>query len=245
MLSIVIPSRTDEYINRLLESIGRSEPVLDHVVVVDSGLSEVCRARWTSCGVLFVPARLPFIFSQALNDGVHKAEAVVGCGDVLFLNDDTEIVTPGFCTEIQRVLATPDLERFGVVSLRIQGGCGNEEQQDVLPDTLVTETRRTVCFVAVVVRRETWTQVGPLDPRFTFYGHDDDDYCRRARGAGWKVGITGLVTANHGFPPYPHSASYARYHADTLSEDYVRNRQIFLEKYGLEAGDPVTGTRES
>lgn len=245
MLLIVIPSRTDEYLNRLLESIDNSEPVLDRVVVVDSGLSEACRARWKACGVFFTPARLPFVFSQALNDGACMAEAAIGCGDFLFLGDDTEIVTPGFFTEIRSVLKMPDLERFGLMSLRIQGGCGNEEQQDVLPGTLVAETRRTVCFIAVVVRQAVWVQVGALDERFTGYGHDDDDYCRRIRLAGWKVGISGMATVNHGFPPYPHSASYARYHADTLSEDYARNRQLFLEKYGPEAWNPVTGAQES
>lgn len=242
---IVIPSRTDEYLDRLLESIDHSEPVLSHVVVVDSGLSEVCRVRWMSRGVCFTLARLPFIFSQALNDGVRMVTGVIGCGDLLFLNDDTEIVTPRFFTEIQRLFAMPELASFGLISLRIQGGCGNEEQQEVLPGTLVMETRRTVCFVAVAVRRETWNQVGGMDEKLTGYGFEDDSFCREARLADWKVGITGLVTVNHGFPPYPHSASYARYHSDTLSEDYARNRQIFLEKYGPEAWNPVTGARES
>jgi GT2 family glycosyltransferase len=38
----------------------------------------------------------------------------------------------------------------------------------------------------MAIRRDAWTQVGPLDESFAFYGQDLD-FCDRLRRAGWHV----------------------------------------------------------
>ena len=43
-----------------------------------------------------------------------------------------------------------------------------------------------VSGACMVVRRETLTEISPLDERFFLY-FEDADLCRRARGAGWRV----------------------------------------------------------
>ena len=40
----------------------------------------------------------------------------------------------------------------------------------------VRPEHRTLCFVCVVIPKDTWLRVGPLDERFVDYGLDDDDY---------------------------------------------------------------------
>lgn len=39
---------------------------------------------------------------------------------------------------------------------------------------------------SMLIRRETWNQVGPFDEGFFLY-FEEVDYCRRVRNAGWKV----------------------------------------------------------
>jgi GT2 family glycosyltransferase len=41
---------------------------------------------------------------------------------------------------------------------------------------------------AMLIRREAWDEVGPLDESFFLYG-EDVDWCRRARRAGWFVAV--------------------------------------------------------
>jgi len=48
---------------------------------------------------------------------------------------------------------------------------------------------QAVSTVAVLVRAETWEQLGGFDERMYFYG-EDIDICVRARKAGWKVWFT-------------------------------------------------------
>jgi GT2 family glycosyltransferase len=40
--------------------------------------------------------------------------------------------------------------------------------------------------------------IGLLDERFTGYGFDDDNYCLRARSAGYHTGITRQLRIKHG-----------------------------------------------
>ena len=40
--------------------------------------------------------------------------------------------------------------------------------------------------------------IGPLDENFVGYGFEDNDYCIRARRAGWETGITRQVCVKHG-----------------------------------------------
>jgi len=45
-----------------------------------------------------------------------------------------------------------------------------------------------VTGAALALRRQTWEEVGPMDPAFSFYAQDLD-LCTRAREAGWGVAV--------------------------------------------------------
>jgi len=53
-----------------------------------------------------------------------------------------------------------------------------------------------VSGACMLVRREAYAQIGPLDEGF-FWGSEDVDYCRRARGAGWQVLYTPEPAITH------------------------------------------------
>ena len=61
-------------------------------------------------------------------------------------------------------------------------------QQYLMTDWDHTEVREVdwVSGAALLIRREAYAQLGPLDERF-FWGSEDVDYCWRAHQAGWKV----------------------------------------------------------
>ncbi len=50
----------------------------------------------------------------------------------------------------------------------------------------VTQPVDWVVGAAILIRREAWAQVGPIDPDFFMY-FEETDWCRRAASAGWQI----------------------------------------------------------
>lgn len=240
MIRAIVPTRTDDYARLLLESMERSEPAsARHVTFADNGLSESLRARWWMAEYCSVPSA-PFCFAQAINMAVDKSQPDT-C-DLLILNDDTEIVTDYWKTRAEHLLGSPAVVDFGMISLSIEGGVGNPQQQLNPVDKLLApearlrcfETDKTVAFIAVLIRRAAWNKVGPMDERFVGYGFEDDDYCRRMRNAGWKVGITPRLVVRHGRDGRPHSSSFIRYCGQRKwQEMFQENQARYFEKWGV------------
>jgi GT2 family glycosyltransferase len=57
--------------------------------------------------------------------------------------------------------------------------------------------KKTVAFSLVMVPVEAWRSLGPLDDSFGVAFGEDNDWCHRARVAGWKVGYTTEVAVHH------------------------------------------------
>ena len=240
MICISIPSREDSYLQRCLGSIRKSEPgwhrgtyALAHIG--DNGISEGVRKQYPWADFVPVPGGEDFVFSRAHNLCVARMPQEA---DLLLLNDDTEVVTPDFLTVLDVLLRAPSTDEYGLISLRVIGGVGNEEQAQTLRSDEVRLTQRAACFVAVLIRRECWDEVGLMDERFIGYGEDDCDYTYRAHLAGWKVGITGAVSVKHGMDGNPHSSSYNK---DGRENKQTRTRwerqsalnvRLFVEKWG-------------
>jgi hypothetical protein len=67
-----------------------------------------------------------------------------------------------------------------------------------------------LCFVCVYIKRSTIDRVGLLDERFTGYGSDDVDYCRRTIESGLRLAVTPAVQISHGHQSEPASVSFNR-----------------------------------
>jgi GT2 family glycosyltransferase len=209
------------------------------VIAVDSGLSPECRtALMSSGGVGVAPARLPFVFAQAVNDGVaHAVDATmlakIPLDGVFVMNDDAVFCSAYPIDAMHKVLARAG--SWGVISARIDGvgTVGNEEQEQALAPHEIVETSRTVCFVGVLIPVAAWGRIGLMDERFVGYGHDDDDYNRRARLAGLNVGITGAFAVRHGIAGKPMHGTYGRlFTPEEHTAMYEENQRRYIDKWG-------------
>lgn len=238
MISIIIPTRTDAYLDRLLASIEHSEPgsVSEgkcRIIVGDNGLSDRCRDAYQHVEFVHVPD--PFVFAQSINLCAARTTEE----DFLILNDDTQVMSPCFISRLEALLADPISAPFGLLSPCIVGGVGNEDQAAEVGPDQIKGTEITLCFVAVLIRRSAWEQTGPLDERFPGM-FEDADYCRRARHLGWKLGVTGAAVFAHGFgDALPMHGTYSRIYAeDQLSEFFQRGLALYEAKWGpLKSGE--------
>ncbi len=134
--------------------------------------------------------------------------------------------TPGADFDPIARIANRDMD-LGVLS-PATSGVGNESQSlwaegDSTKQGLRYEPK-VLCFVCVYIRREVLKALGPLDERFTSYGWEDNDYCRRALKAGYKLGIYDPVQVDHTslkstFRGFGHC-------------DMTFNKRIYEEKWG-------------
>jgi GT2 family glycosyltransferase len=69
--------------------------------------------------------------------------------------------------------------------------------------------------------------VGELDERFGLGFFEDDDYCRRARAAGFRIAIADDVFIHHEL-----SAAFDSLGPRAKQEQFERNRRLFEEKWG-------------
>lgn len=175
--SVIIPSRNVTNLICCVAAVRLAEPAAE-IIVIDDGIdwSQACDLKPL---VRVIEGVKPFVFSRNMNLGIHAC-----AGDVVLLNDDALLETPfGFHELEEASKAHPE---FGVISA-VTNVVGNVAQRP--RDQGLREEPRTLAFVCVYVPRVTIDRVGLLDERFSAYGWEDNDYCRRVREEGMKLGI--------------------------------------------------------
>lgn len=224
MISVIIPSRTDKYLQRILSSFEKSQPnSTPQIVVGDNGISADMRASWPSVRFVDVP-KDPFVFSRAINLCVAATPSE---NDLLIIGDDSIITTSDWHTNSVQILERH--ASYGLISPQIIGSVATAEQTIPTTPGAVVECPKELCFVAILIRRKAWNEIGPMDERFVGYGFDDTDYCIRARAIGWKLGVTSDIIAQHGVGQYEASATF-RTHPD-VGKLAAMNAEIFHAKY--------------
>lgn len=168
---VVILSRKRENALSCVASIRSQEQYL--------ALSEIIIVD-DGCGPVYgattIPGAKPFVFARNANQGIRYANS-----DVILLNDDTELANPfGF-----RALARSS--RLGITSATVRGPWSFQEN-------------KSCSFVCVFIPMETQVAVGLLDERFTKYGYEDDDYCRRVTAAGLPISVCHSCIVTHHHP---------------------------------------------
>lgn len=209
-----------------MEALRRCEPTAE-IIVIDDGIDwqdssfQRLNPVWTQAGFLVPDLKLiggmkPFVFSRNMNLGIQAC-----AGDVVLLNDDALLETPfGFHELEEASHAHPE---FGVISA-VTNVVGNLAQCP--RDAGLREEPRTLAFVCVYISRATIDRVGLLDERFSAYGWEDNDYCRRVRNAGLKLGIFDDCFVDHSslhstFRGLPQAAG-----------DIAPGREIYRAKWG-------------
>lgn len=214
-MKIVIPSKKISNLVPCVTTIFRNEPNISHhdIIVVDDGLDPSVTVALP--GVIFVKGIKPFVFARNVNIGIAAAE-----DDVLLLNDDALLMTPGGFSAIDEI--AKKTTNVGVMAAATTSA-GNPNQGPKSANDLRIEPRM-VCFIAVYIPRSTQLLIGTLDERFIHYGFDDDDYCRRCRIAGKLIYIWDGCVVKHG-------ELISTYRGGT-HQPLEPNLSIFVEKWG-------------
>jgi GT2 family glycosyltransferase/glycosyltransferase involved in cell wall biosynthesis len=205
-VSIIVPVYNAlEHARHCIESLYRSQTsVAFEVIVVDNG-SRPAVAAWLAeqrelhANFQFLRFDEPLGFARAVNEGARRAQSRF----VALLNSDT-LVTDGWLDLLVAALEhDPELGLAGPVTNR----CGHDRQRDTeallvqpedangyaaairsrVPDVL-PEAQRLV-FFCVLVRRALWDQLAGLDEAFGTGNCEDDDFCLRARFAGYRMAV--------------------------------------------------------
>lgn len=199
---VVVPIYRDVALTRAcVESVlAHAGEVLDRVFLVndcspEAGMVELLdglRFSHPRVRVFHNPRNLGFV--QASNLGLAASER-----DVVLLNSDTQ-VTPGWLEALlavfdadPRVAAlSPLSNNAGMCSVPDYGGATLAEhlprerlQLAGLPPFTEMPTAPGFCLL---FRRTALEALGPLDPAFGRGYHEENDWCQRARSAGWRVG---------------------------------------------------------
>jgi len=219
---VVILSAKASNLVPCVRSVLTNEPTLppDHIVVVDDGAREEAEAKLPE--IRWLQGVKPFIYARNANIGIREAGT-----DVILLNDDARLLTPqGFSLLSHQVRARSDV---GICSAGIRGAAGNPNQIASRDSQFRLETR-TLVFVCVYIPKPVFDQLGPLDERFTGYGFEDNDYCARALGAGFQLGVWDGCVVDHS----NELPSTFRRRPDLMGL-FESNRQLFREKWGRDA----------
>lgn len=238
---IVVTYNNIELTKACLESLDRFShyPAME-VIVVDNASSDGSPAylqSWVESG----PNRKLVLNSdnRGFAAGNNQGLAIASGEYLVLLNNDTH-VTPGWLGSLAAHLQRdPQIGLLGTVTNNI----GNEAKIDIHYDDMaqmirrsagftrrhagVTFDIRTAAFFCVMIPRQVYEKVGPLDEIFGRGFFEDDDYCRRVEQAGLKV-----VCAEDVFIHHQLSASFNKLKASDRQTLFEQNKVIYEAKWG-------------
>lgn len=238
-VSIVVPTRdAAALLRQCVESLLAKTDYPDfELLVVDNGSREPVALAYLAelerrPGVRVLRWDRPFNFSAINNFAVQEASGGVVC----LLNNDTEVITSEWLTEMVSQLAQPGVGVVGAKLFypdgRVQhagdtvgpGGCANHLHQ-FLPGeapgychrAVVAQELSAVTAACLVTWRSLYLQLGGLNERWLPVTFNDVDYCLRARRAGYRVVFT------------PHAQLY---HHESVSRGRVQGWRKELRAWG-------------
>lgn len=220
-LSVIIPSRTLSNLLPCIAAVRLHEPSCP-IYVIDDGLPDRSDVE-----AIMIDGPKPFIFSRNMNLGI----AAAGEDDVVLLNDDAILESPGGFSLMQSALESN--RDIGLISATTNFA-GNPEQVRrkgstgfrVLSRPTPGNSFPTVAFVCVLIPRRTINAVGLLDERFVPGCFEDNDYCRRTRDAGLKIAVHNGCYVDHG------SLVSTFRGAPSTGAKLDACRAIYMEKWG-------------
>ena len=238
---IVLCYNNIEFTQACLESLEKYSdyPNLELIAVDNASSDETPKmlAEWAAAA----PNRIHIANSKNLGFSAgNNVGLAAATGDYLvILNNDT-YVTPGWVRGLARHLRrNPQAGLVGPVTNNI----GNEARveisysnMDEMVEVSGRYTRRhagisfpirTAAFFCVMITREAYAKVGPMDEAFGVGFFEDDDYCRRMEKEGF-----GVLCADDVFIHHHLSASFDKLKADAKKRLFDTNRAIYEAKWG-------------
>jgi GT2 family glycosyltransferase len=216
-LTVIIPSRTMSNLIPCAEAVRHMDDC-DLIVVWDQSGGD----GWTPSSEHYrvLTETQPFIYARNCNRGIYSAAD----NDVILLNDDALLKTPGGFTAMQR--AAQENRDFGVIGA-VTNVTGQPLQQ---PQAIGLREVPHFAFVCVLIPRRTIEAVGLLDTRYCIdYGVEDRDYCQSVHNAGLKCGVFDGCFVDH-------ASLQSTFRGGPLeSRSFSANWHLFQRKWGLTA----------
>ncbi len=174
-------------------------------------------------------------FSAGNNIGIKKARGQY----IALLNNDV-YVTPGWIAGLLRHFKSDAM--IGMVgprtnnignSARLETFYNNVEEMINLSMDLYEKncgksySINVLAFFCVIIKKEVFDKIGLLDEVYGIGLFEDDDFCHRAKLAGYK-----LICANDVFVHHHLSASIDKMGYKKKQELFERNKSIYEAKYG-------------
>lgn len=244
-VSIIIPSKdTPDELGRCLRSLfeNTSYPDLEVIVMDNESTDPEALRLMRDYPVRRVVFPNPFNFSRANNEGASAATGQL----LVFLNNDTEVITPDWLQHLAYYAEQPDIGAAGAVLLYedrtvqhagvVLGMRGTADHlmrkfpvdADGYGGSLACAREVTaVTGACLMTRRELFLELGGFNPHF-FTAYQDLDLCLRIRAHGLRIICTPQARLLH--QEYTSRRSYY---------DMV-DRMLLLDQWEevIERGDP-------
>lgn len=245
LTSIIIPTYNGlELLKSCIAAIRRhtDDATPYEIVVADNGSTDGTASFCASERIRFV--RLPANrgFPAACNAGMRAA-----CGDDLLLLNNDVTVTPRWLRNLHAALHSD--AGIGIVGPMTNYASGiqqvNVDFRDMehfqelaaannQPDPGRWREVRRIVGLCMMFSRDMMETVGLLDEAYSPGHYEDDDYCYRARLAGYRLLACGDVLVHH-----QGSASFKKTDRDQWSRLIERNRKLFIHKWKVDPLDYV------
>lgn len=218
LVSIIICTRDHESLLRTaIESICDKSTYPDYeIVVLDNGSRDPATLDYLASlsvrpSITVVRDDSPFNYSRLNNTAARHT-----CGQVLcLLNDDIEVLTPGWLEEMVSFVVQPDIGAVGArlwypnrtlqhggVIIGAGGVAGHAHLRFAKGDAgyfgraVLQQELSAVTGACLVVRREVFDEIGGLDEQLAV-AFNDVDLCLRIRAAGYRIVWTPFAELIH------------------------------------------------
>lgn len=219
-ISIIIPTKDGlDVLQPCIESIFATNPVNVEILILDNNSQNpatlkylaALQAEHAEVRVLRYPA--PFNFSEINNFGAKHATGELLC----FLNNDTEVLAPGWLGRARLLLALPDvglvgarllfpdghLQHFGIgLGMGGHGIAGTPaaglpaQELGYFGKAKLLQDVSAATAACLFTRKRDFDAIGGFDPAFRV-AYNDVDLCLRYRSKGWRIVVDPWIELLH------------------------------------------------
>ncbi|MCM3001861.1 glycosyltransferase family 2 protein [Paenibacillus cellulositrophicus] len=238
MTSIIIP--TYNGLPLLATCVGAIRQYTDtpyEIIVVDNASTDGTDHYCIKEGIPFISLPENRGFPIACNMGL----AAAGGDDLLLLNNDVTVTANWLTNMLAALHSREDVGLVGPVTnaasgrQKVEVAFQNiEEFQQVAARNNQSDPSRWVevnriIGMCLLMKRDVLSRIGFLDEAFSPGHYEDDDYCYRARLAGYRLLVCGDALVYH-----QGSASFMRSASDQIQQLIDRNHRLFMDKWHID-----------